>query len=180
VDPLEIAFRYNAWANAALIDFCSDLTHEQLAFTLPASPAEPAPGRAAPAATERTRDIEASLTHLLAAEQRYLFRLTGDQAERPLAGEKFPLDVLRAEADVLASRWKLLLAGTVVLEKVREARFDGSDWDLADWVVVMQVLHHGNDHRSQVCTLLGTQGLAPPELDVWAFAESSGGLRRRA
>jgi uncharacterized damage-inducible protein DinB len=41
-----------------------------------------------------------------------------------------------------------------------------------------QVLHHGTDHRSQVCTALTSLGLTPPEVDVWAYARATG--RERA
>jgi len=36
------------------------------------------------------------------------------------------------------------------------------------------VLHHGTDHRSQICTALTTLGLEPPEIDVWDFAWEQG------
>ncbi len=32
-----------------------------------------------------------------------------------------------------------------------------------------QFLHHGTDHRSQICTALTTLGIEPPEIDVWDF-----------
>jgi uncharacterized damage-inducible protein DinB len=41
-----------------------------------------------------------------------------------------------------------------------------------------QVVHHGTDHRSQVCTALTGLGVTPPEIDVWAYARASG--RERA
>ena len=39
-----------------------------------------------------------------------------------------------------------------------------------------QVVHHGTDHRSQVCTALTELGIEPPEIDVWAWAEATGGF----
>jgi uncharacterized damage-inducible protein DinB len=38
------------------------------------------------------------------------------------------------------------------------------------------VVHHGTDHRSQVCTALTRLGVEPPEIDVWAWAWSRGTL----
>ena len=35
---------------------------------------------------------------------------------------------------------------------------------------IAQVLHHGTDHRSQICTALTTIGVTPPEIDVWDYA----------
>ncbi len=40
-----------------------------------------------------------------------------------------------------------------------------------------QVIHHGTDHRSQVCTILSTLGIEPPEIDVWAYGEATGRTR---
>jgi uncharacterized damage-inducible protein DinB len=39
-----------------------------------------------------------------------------------------------------------------------------------------QALHHGSDHRSQICTILTSIGIEPPDIDVWAFAWSDGRL----
>jgi uncharacterized damage-inducible protein DinB len=41
-----------------------------------------------------------------------------------------------------------------------------------------QVIHHGSDHRSHVCTGLTILGLTPPEIDIWAYARATG--RERA
>jgi uncharacterized damage-inducible protein DinB len=41
-----------------------------------------------------------------------------------------------------------------------------------------QVLHHGSDHRSQICTALTSLGVTPPEIDLWAYARETG--RERA
>ena len=32
-----------------------------------------------------------------------------------------------------------------------------------------QVLHHGTDHRSQICTALTQLGIEPPLIDVWDY-----------
>ena len=37
-----------------------------------------------------------------------------------------------------------------------------------------QALHHGTDHRSQVCTALTTLGVEPPEIDVYDFGLDTG------
>ena len=34
-----------------------------------------------------------------------------------------------------------------------------------------QAIHHGTDHRSQICTALTSLGIEPPEIDVWAYGE---------
>jgi uncharacterized damage-inducible protein DinB len=37
-----------------------------------------------------------------------------------------------------------------------------------------QVVHHGTDHRSQICTALTTLGIEPPLIDVWDYGEAVG------
>jgi hypothetical protein len=37
-----------------------------------------------------------------------------------------------------------------------------------------QALHHADDHRSHVLSILGAHGLEAPRLDVWAYARSAG------
>ena len=37
-----------------------------------------------------------------------------------------------------------------------------------------QALHHGTDHRSQICTALTTLGMEPPFIDVWDYGEQDG------
>jgi uncharacterized damage-inducible protein DinB len=35
-------------------------------------------------------------------------------------------------------------------------------------------VHHGTDHRSQICTALTNLGIEPPDIDLWAFGEAEG------
>ena len=37
-----------------------------------------------------------------------------------------------------------------------------------------QAVHHGTDHRSQICKALTSLGIEPPFIDVWAFGETDG------
>jgi uncharacterized damage-inducible protein DinB len=39
------------------------------------------------------------------------------------------------------------------------------------------VVHHGTDHRSQICTALTTLGIEPPSIDVWDYGEQDGRVR---
>jgi hypothetical protein len=37
-----------------------------------------------------------------------------------------------------------------------------------------QAIHHADDHRGHILSILGARGLDVPDLDVWAYAESAG------
>jgi uncharacterized damage-inducible protein DinB len=55
-------------------------------------------------------------------------------------------------------------------EIVTRRRDDGSESSAPLGVRLAQVVHHGTDHRSQVCTALTVLGIEPPAIDVWDFA----------
>ena len=53
-------------------------------------------------------------------------------------------------------------------------RDDGSETHAPLGIRLAQVVHHGTDHRSQICTALTTLGIEPPLIDVWDFGEQDG------
>ena len=53
-------------------------------------------------------------------------------------------------------------------------RDDGSETAAPLSIRLAQAVHHGTDHRSQICTALTSLGIEPPFIDVWAFGETDG------
>jgi len=41
--------------------------------------------------------------------------------------------------------------------------------DPAESLLSIQAIHHGNDHRTQICSTLGALGEEVPELDGWSY-----------
>ena len=37
-------------------------------------------------------------------------------------------------------------------------------------------MHHGNDHRTHVCTILGHHGIEYGQMDVWGYGLATGAL----
>ena len=153
-DVLLQALRYNRWANLRLLDVCSELSDEQLQLD----------------STGTYGSIAATWLHLLAAEQRYLRRLTGFE---PQISEKdeFPgIATLRQHAD---------RSGDALIESVGHFDPDGTsaggDSRVKHWLVMTQAIHHGNDHRTHICSILGQNGISYGDLDVWAFGVDNGG-----
>ncbi len=158
-DVLLEAFRYNRWANMHVLDVCSSLTDDQLQLSSPGT----------------YGTIAATLQHLLAAEQRYVRRLTGIEA-RLSEKDAFPgIAALKEHAG--RSGDDLLVAATRVdPDSTTEARRDdGQTLRVKNWVVLTQAIHHGNDHRTQVCTILGRNGISAGDMDVWSYGEQGGG-----
>ena len=48
-------------------------------------------------------------------------------------------------------------------------RDDYPDTSPAESMLLIQAIHHGNDHRTQICSTLGALDLELPELDGWDF-----------
>ena len=142
------------WATLRLLDTCRALSSEQLETMVE--------GTYGP--------ILETLRHLVGADASYLYALTGgdvaviDEGAMDVAG-------LRAAMERNRAAWVSLLAQDLDPDAVVvRRRPDGSESHAPMGVRLAQALHHGTDHRSQVCTALTTIGIEPPAIDVWDFA----------
>lgn len=157
---LREAFRHNTWANQRLIAFCRDLTPDQLN-----------------AKTQGTYgNILETLNHIVASDAGYLPR---KRVERPeWAGDDQNikgLDVLQARVDEAARLWESYLADP--LDAKDPLLLDEGAYEAQASVPTVQALHHGNVHREQVCAILTSLGVQPPDLQAWAWGEATGRAR---
>jgi uncharacterized damage-inducible protein DinB len=155
VDTLEEMFRYNAWATEQLLEFCSTLPPEKLEATAPGT----------------YGSIIDTLRHLSGAEERYLTVLE-EQPRRPEVMEPAKLDLkaLTAESASRATRWSRLLAAKPDPSRLmKRKRPDGGEDTIPVRTLLVQAVHHGNDHRTHICTVLGANGIDAPEIDAWAY-----------
>jgi uncharacterized damage-inducible protein DinB len=119
--------------------------------------------------------VAATLLHLFAAEQRYLRRLAGT---KPHINEREPapsIAVLREHA--VRSGDQLIEAARRIKpdDSIDEER-DGTRMKLHLGVVLVQAMHHGNDHRTHICTILGAHNIPYGDMDVWSYGESIGAI----
>jgi uncharacterized damage-inducible protein DinB len=156
---LDDAFRHHIWANERIIDECEPLTPEQLKTPVPGA----------------YGSIIDTLRHAVRSDVWYLSFFRDDQT--PPDGE-LSLAELRSLNARNGTAWTEVLARELDPDEEIAEIDDG--WELHSPVGVRlaQVVHHGTDHRSQVCSALTSLGVTPPEIDVWAFARASG--RERA
>jgi uncharacterized damage-inducible protein DinB len=70
--------------------------------------------------------------------------------------------------------WNDLLAQNQDMSRMVVRHRDDGSSHAPLGVRLAQAIHHGTDHRSQICTALTTLGIEPPEIDVWAFADQDG------
>jgi uncharacterized damage-inducible protein DinB len=154
------AFAHHVWATLQLIDACLHLSQEQLETT----------------ATGAYGSILDTMRHLVGADASYLFVLSGGRVPEIEEGE-MDLGQLREVMERNGPVWAELVAGDLDPERtVVRHRDDGTDSLAPLGVRLAQVVHHGTDHRSQICTILTTLGIEPPDIDVWDYAEQDGRL----
>lgn len=152
---LDDAFAHHVWATLRLLDTCRALNSEQLETTVE--------GTYGP--------ILETLRHLVGADASYLYALTGGDVA---VIDEGAMDVaaLRTAMERNRAAWVSLLAQDLDPDAVVvRRRPDGSESHAPMGVRLAQALHHGTDHRSQVCTALTTIGIEPPAIDVWDFAD---------
>lgn len=155
------AFDHNTWATLRLIDACAELTPEQLETTVPGT----------------FGTIIGTFRHTVGADSWYRFRLLGDRYPPMTEEEEEGMDLaqLRAAAEELGASWPDLLAGEPDPDEVVPVvRDDGSATHAPIGIRIAQILHHGTDHRSQICTALTQLGMEPPEIDLWAYGQQAG------
>ena len=154
------AFEHHVWATVRLIDACSILTPEQLDTSVPGT----------------YGSIIDTMRHTVGADCSYLFALTGGQVQ-PIDEEQRDLAGLKAAMVANGPAWTALLATDPEPDAiVVRHRDDGSESHAPAGIRLAQALHHGTDHRSQICTALTSLGIEPPAIDVWDFAWGQGRL----
>jgi uncharacterized damage-inducible protein DinB len=158
--PMDDAFAHNTWATLRVIDTCFTLSPEQLETSVPGT----------------YGSILDTLRHLVAADSNYLFVCSGQTEDPPIEDEQtMDLGALRSAIERFGPKWAALLdrdpdPGMVLVRH----RPDGSETTAPLSIRLAQAVHHGTDHRSQMCTALTNLRIEPPFIDVWAFGEVDG------
>ena len=196
--PLHYVLEHSAWATAELLTFCERLSAQQLAATAPGAfgtvfeslhhfiesdghyvrrvapelwPADMHPDAndawevslGGPAAFERVRATPAEDR---VRARRAAFVQSGDLPEA--------FALLRARATKIAELWRRY-AGS---DPDTSARCEDANFESPAGVQIAQALQHSHAHREQVCTILTTWGLEPPDLSGLTWGLATGSRRR--
>jgi len=155
---LEDAFGHHVWATLRVIDACLTLGPEQLETAVPGT----------------YGSILETVRHLVGADASYLFVMS--RGSSPVIDEDhMNLAELREATEAHGVAWAQLLSQEPDPDEVlTRHRDDGSETHAPFSIRLAQALHHGTDHRSQICTALTTLDIAPPEIDVWDFGAQAG------
>jgi uncharacterized damage-inducible protein DinB len=155
---LRDAFGHHVWATLRLLDACLTLSPEQLQTAVPGT----------------YGTILDTARHIMGADSGYLFRLTGERHPR-IDEDALGLHELRAVMEANGVAWTRLLEDDLDADAVIVSRRDdGSESHAPVGIRLAQALHHGTDHRSQICTAITSLGVEPPGIDVWDFGRVQG------
>ena len=155
---LSDAFAHHVWATERLIDACTALTREQLTT--------PTPGALG--------SIMDMLGDLVGADGWYLSFFS----EQAVGFASTTLADFRSAAMSNGQIWMQLLSEELDPDQDVVARDDeGGEFHAPLGLRLAQVIHHGSDHRSRVCTAMTSLGVTPPLIDLWDFGESTGRTR---
>jgi uncharacterized damage-inducible protein DinB len=151
------AFAHHIWATERLLDACDALTPEQLRMPVPGT----------------YGSIVDTLRHLVGSDAWYL-SFFSDGVASIEEGAETSLADLRSAITRNGAGWMQILASDPDPEADIVEIDDGWELHSPTSLRLAQVVHHGTDHRSQVCTALTSLGVAPPEIDLWAYARATG------
>jgi uncharacterized damage-inducible protein DinB len=156
-------FRHNSWATKQLIAACRGLSEEQLT-----SPA-----------TGSFGGILATFNHIILSDAAYLRRLSGS-APVWLVSEEESADLgqLAARVEETERSWEQFLSEPIDAERV--IILDEGAYEAHAGILIAQALHHGNAHREQICAMLTSFGVEPPDIQAWAYGDASGRGRERS
>jgi len=155
--PLQDAFRHHVWASLRVFDACLAQPPEVLVTAVPGT----------------YGSIKDTLRHLVGSDAWYLLRITGDEAHQ-IDEDAMSVEEQRARFSTHDAAWdEVIAAHPDGDEMIHEADPDGFTRDAPIGIRFAQALHHGTDHRSQICTALTSVGIEPPAIDVWDFGVAS-------
>ena len=155
-DHLQAIVGHHVWATITLIDLCAQLSPEQLELSIPGT----------------YGSIHATLDHIVSGDYRYQIRITGGEPVSPSSGSPRPLPRLRAEMEKQARRWRDLMDRVEELDAAMPPEHGTEPYPRIEHAVglfITQAVHHGNEHRAHVLSVLGAHGLEAPELSGWEY-----------
>ena len=152
---LQQLFRHDLWADRLILDACAGLTPAQMDTSV--------------VGTYGT--IERTLFHLVASVDSYAARLV--VRPRLLVNDDTlplpPFDELRAVLDSGGTELIDLAAEHPGDADAVDVMRDGVPVPVPAWIILVQAIDHGREHRTHIATILTQLGIEPPDMDGWSF-----------
>ena len=151
-------YDYNAWATERVLGATAQLSPEQFVAPAPVS----------------FGSLRATLVHLLSAEWMWRMRVVaGISPERMLDETTFPnVAALGARFTLEGEQMRQFVAGLddAALERVvHYTTTKGQPFATPLWQVLLHVVNHGTQFRSEAAVVLTTLQASPGDLDLIAF-----------
>ena len=155
VADIQELFAYDAWANERILTAAAGITAEE--FTAP---------------TRFPREsLRACLLHILSAARFHLSQWEGGSPRAALATSDFP-DVASITAQLALDEAELRsFLATLIdtdLDRPRTISFGGEYDDVTAplWKLMVHIVNHGTQHRSDAAQMLTELGHSPGDLDL--------------
>ena len=158
-EDIDLLYRYNRWANGAVLKTVATLSPEQLNRNL---------GGSFPSVRE-------TLVHMMAAEWVWLRRWKGTSPPALLNAAEFPdLDSIKMkwrEVEVEEMDFIRQLTDLSLNEPLRYVNLKGRAFEYPLGRVMQHLVNHGTYHRGQVTNFLRRLGAQPAATDLVVYFE---------
>ena len=161
MSDLAVPIEYDNWATEKLAQFCAALSPAQRTLTTPGT----------------MGTVEATLIHLVGAKERYAAALRGTPPPDDAVRETTTTDLgqVVARAKQLSEWFAGFAKGDLDLDRIIERRgADGSTQHMPMGILIAQFLHHGNEHRAQLGSIFGANGIEPPHYSAFNWGHELG------
>jgi len=160
---LRLLYEYNRWADTRILDAASPLTPEQLGT----------PGIAS------FGSIHDTLVHTMSAQWTWLERWRGHEAQALSESADYPgLAAIRARYAVVETAMQAFIASLDEDAPARVVTWTNSRGKTSSrplWQLMLHVVNHGTQHRSEVAAMLTQFGHSPGDMDFTVFLNSTQG-----
>jgi len=161
MSDLVVPIEYDNWATETVAKYCAALPAAQLELTTPGT----------------MGTAKATLIHLVAAKERYAAALRVTPPPDDAVRESTTKDVAQVvgRAAKLSEWFRGFAKGDLDLDKIIERRgADGSMQHMPMGILIAQFLHHGNEHRAQLGSIFGANGIEPPHYSAFHWGNELG------
>jgi len=157
LEYLRLLYGYNAWANNRILDAAAPLTPEQLGT----------PGIAS------FGSIHDTLVHTMSAQWNWLERWRGHEARLLANPADYPdLAAIRARWATVEGETQTFVASLDGEMPARIVTWTNSRGQISSkplWQLMLHVVNHGTQHRSEVAAMLTQFGHSPGWMDLTVF-----------
>jgi uncharacterized damage-inducible protein DinB len=153
----QVLFAYNYWATQRVLRAAEELTEAEFLAVLPGN----------------ERSIRSLLAHVLGAEWMWCQRCHG------ISPAAFPLETAFPTIAALRTDWQeqelkmrdycASLSDADIERPLHYQNTRGMDYVQPLWQILVQIVNHGTQHRSEVAMLLTEMGHSPGDLDFIVY-----------